>query len=170
MAQGSRIKPTMAGFAPSHKKQFATDLGARWSGFLMAVLDPGTILLLITTLAFVYGATVQNNKPLTAMFSALAAVCSSIFGGLVTNRWQESAQTEVLVARGKSAIRNLKLLLSSVGGLERRVNCYLDWVSGSDCRAGSGHGSSARGLGEMQHSPRRNDQRDRELDGHHYRS
>ena len=107
----------MAGIAPSRKKQFATDLGDRWSGFLIAVLDPWTILLLITTLAFVYGATVQSNKPLTAMFSGLAAVCSSIFGGLVTNRWQESAQTEVLVARGKSAIRNLKLLLSSVVGL-----------------------------------------------------
>jgi hypothetical protein len=123
----------MAGIALSRKKQFATDLGDRWSGFLMAVLDPWTILLLLTTLAFVYGATVQSNKALTAMFSGLAAVCSSIFGGLVTNRWQESAQTAVLVARGKSAIRNLKLLLSSVVGLERRVNCYLDRMSGSDC-------------------------------------
>jgi hypothetical protein len=123
----------MADAGPPQKRHFATDLGVRWTGFLMAVLDPWTIMLLITTLAFVYGATVQTNKPLTAIFSALAAVCSSIFGGLVTNRWQESAQTAVLVARGKSAIRNLKLLLSSVVGLERRVNCYLDRMTGMDC-------------------------------------
>src|SRR5205809_6917364 len=116
------------------QKELRHELLSRWRGFFIALLDPWTMILLLSTVAFVVGASVQKNSMLTAILSSAASVCSGLFSAVVTTKWQQRIETELLEVRARSAIRNLKLLLGSVVALERRVTVYFEKVSTSDCQ------------------------------------
>ncbi|MGA2149235.1 MAG: hypothetical protein ABSH49_30215 [Bryobacteraceae bacterium] len=109
------------------------ELVSRWREFFVALLDPWTIILLVSTVAFVAMAAAQKNSMLTAILSSAGSVCAGLFSAIITKKWQERIETELLEARARSAIRNLKLLLGTVVALERRVNAYLENISTSDC-------------------------------------
>jgi DNA repair exonuclease SbcCD ATPase subunit len=68
----------------------------------------------------------QSDKGLAALFSVGASLSAGLLGGNVRQKWHAKAEKEVLVARGKSAIRNLRLLLNSVRALEARVIKYME--------------------------------------------
>jgi hypothetical protein len=118
------------------QKELRSELLARWQAFFVTLLDPWTVILLVSTVAFVALASTQKNSMLTAVLSSAGSVCAGLFSAVVTKKWQERIETELLEARARSAIRNLKLLLGTVVALERRVNTYLENVSTSDCPQG----------------------------------
>jgi outer membrane murein-binding lipoprotein Lpp len=46
----------------------------------------------------------------------------------MSTKWTEIAETKLVKARGKLAVRNLKVLLSNIEAIEKRVKCYLAGV------------------------------------------
>jgi hypothetical protein len=108
----------------------------RWKEFLNLALDPWSVLLLICVGMLVWLSTEQTAKPLAAVFSLLASVAAGVFGGQMRQRSYARREREVLVARGRSAIRNLRLLLNSVRSLEARAG---------SCLASAGKGDGANG-------------------------
>jgi hypothetical protein len=90
-------------------------------------------MLLLSACALVFGSSVQADKRLVAVLSIAASLCSGLLGGVVARKWGEHTERQVLVARGRSAIRNLRLLLSSVRTMEKRVEKYLARLPEADC-------------------------------------
>ena len=103
-----------------------------WKGFLSIVLAPWPVILVLSTAALVHFSSDQSDKTISAILSVAIALCSGLLGGVVARKWLETTETQVLVARGKSAIRNLKVLLTSIGNLERRVSTHLDRFQDDD--------------------------------------
>jgi len=100
----------------------------RWCAFGSIVVDPWTIaLLLLVYFLFRFQAT-QNNPDIIAAATLALSLVSGVLGGLLTNRWSEMSGQRILGARGKVAVRSLKLLLGSVAALDRRAREYLGRV------------------------------------------
>ena len=85
----------------------------KWGKFLLVILDPWVITLAIATIYFIY----YSNKPKTVdkniltILTLFISLFSAILGGVLANKWAEITEAKVLVTRGKSAIRSLKLIL-----------------------------------------------------------
>jgi len=105
----------------------------RWVSFLTTILDPWTLILLLSAAALVYGSFVETDKKFGAILTVAATICSGVVGGLIASKWGEHTERQVLVARGRSAIRNLRLLLSSVGTTEKRVETYVRRLTEPGC-------------------------------------
>ena len=102
----------------------------RWKAFIGVALDPWTLLLLVGTIYFVATSLGQTNMFTAALLTVVAALAAGLLGARVQSHWTNLTEGPVLVARGKSAIRNLKLLLNNVASLEGRVRQYLQRYAG----------------------------------------
>lgn len=105
----------------------------RWASFILAVLDPWTFVLLLSAAMLVYGSSLQTDKRFAAVLTVAASLCSGLLGGVVAKKWGEHTERHVLIARGRSAIRNLRLLLSSIGTMEKRVEKYVGRLAEPNC-------------------------------------
>lgn len=97
----------------------------QWQSFLSIILNPWVIILIIPTGFLMYQASVQTNQTITTILSLLIALSSSLLGGVIANKWSAINDESVLNARGRSAVRSLKLLLINIAAIERRVLEYL---------------------------------------------
>ncbi|HGM5034467.1 TPA: hypothetical protein ACKPZU_000199 [Stenotrophomonas maltophilia] len=88
--------------------------------------EPWTLLLLGTSVAlFVIGQ--QKLSPsVTALIQILLAVASGVLGARVTNLLESAAGKSILEARGKVAVRGLKLMLVQTAAFQRRVERFID--------------------------------------------
>jgi hypothetical protein len=102
-----------------------TPLRDRWRAFWTIILDPLSVALLISTAFLAVGLMFQTDRLILATLTFLVAVFSGLLGGVLGKKWDDLTGERIIVARGKSAIRNLKLLLRSAVALERRVRQYL---------------------------------------------
>jgi len=100
----------------------------RWRAFGSIVVDPWTIGLLILGYLLYRFQTTQKDPSIIAALTILISVVTGVLGGLLTNWWSEISGQRILTARGKAAVRSLKLLLGSVHALDRRVREYLGRV------------------------------------------
>jgi hypothetical protein len=98
---------------------------SKWSAFFSIVFDPWILLAFSATAVLFYLLLNQSDRLLIALLTVLVSIASGIIGGIVTKKWDEVTGEAVLVARGKAAIRSLKLLLANTVSLERRVRLYL---------------------------------------------
>ena len=107
---------------------FLAPVGKSWRALLNTLLNPW-VLLLVACVAFLqYKAPGLVGAPpfiLTA-FSVLLTISTVVLGGVVVRRWDELTEEKVLVARGETAIRSLKLLVDNVTAMRRRATQYLD--------------------------------------------
>lgn len=98
-----------------------------WRHFWDVITYPWSIaffvpaLLLSVTLVLVD----PSDKVIVALLTLLVSLSSGILGGILAKRWDDLSGEQVLVARGKSAIRSLMLLFKNVQILKRRVVVYL---------------------------------------------
>jgi hypothetical protein len=61
----------------------------------------------------------------TTLFTILITLTSAVIGARVSKQWIDVTEGGILVARGKSAVRSLKLLLSTILSLDKRIDRYL---------------------------------------------
>ncbi|HLC06247.1 MAG TPA: hypothetical protein VJK02_24695 [Anaerolineales bacterium] len=121
-------------------------LGEDWSKFLRVVLSPPVVVLATLALFMLWQSLSSDETtavpPLVkATLTLLMSVFSGLLGALISGRWREITEQGVLVARGKSAIRALRLLLSYIGSMERRI------LSLSHAVAQLGNGNEVIGSG-----------------------
>lgn len=101
------------------------NLKTRWSGLLAVVLDPGVVLLALGTAALVIFSAGLEKTVGVALATTLLILASGILGGRLTKLWVDVTEKGPLVARGKLAVRGLKLLLGNIVSMDRRVKQHL---------------------------------------------
>ncbi len=100
-------------------------LKEKWAIFFNVILDPWVIIMLISTVAFIHYSTQTEDKKLLAIITIIISLVSGLLGGIIANRWAQMTELKVLVARGKSAIRSLKLILLNISNIEKRTKIYI---------------------------------------------
>lgn len=118
-------------------RQDSLSLIQEWATFARIVLSPGIVLLILATLGLLwilqYTPKGMSSPPLiAAALTLIISLLSALAGSLITNRWNKITETGVLVTRGKSAIRGLKLLLLNLGALESRVKVHIERLDKSE--------------------------------------
>jgi len=98
---------------------------SRWSAFFFSIFDPWILILLIATIALATALLQQTDTILVATFTVLVSLTSGLLGGVIGKRWEDITGEATTKARGKAAIRSLKLLFGSTAALERRSRLYL---------------------------------------------
>lgn len=109
----------------SSRSDQAMDWKARWRAFGSIVFEPWSLLLLAIGVAFAHALTKQTQPGLLGTFTLMVSLISGVLGGLWTTRWQRLDDERVTVARGRVAVRSLKLLLGNINALDRRAKEYL---------------------------------------------
>jgi hypothetical protein len=107
-------------------KKTQRPLSAAWKNFWYVFAEPWNLLLILGV--FVLFAVTLTPK-LPAATSALAQILltlsSAVLGGRIASRLEVLAEGNVLLARGRVAVRSLKLLLRNTAALESRVTTFL---------------------------------------------
>jgi flagellar basal body-associated protein FliL len=89
------------------------NLKKNWKMFLNILLDP-FVLLFTTSIIMLFHFSNELTKPL---FEVLLIIASGILGGRLTRLWEDS----LTITRGKSAVRDLKLLLTNISVLKQKA-------------------------------------------------
>ena len=100
-------------------------LKEKWIHFLQIAFDPLVLIFFLATLVLVWITPGQKDLTLSAVLSILISISAAIVGGVATKNWLDLTTGTVLVARGKSAIRSLKALLTNIAAFERRIYQHL---------------------------------------------
>lgn len=103
---------------------------AQWKSFLQVLLDPWVLLL--AAVAFYSGKASLGATPSSAAgaLALVSSIASGLLGGRIAQRWGALTEEQVIAARGKAAVRGLKLHLGSVADLEKRSRVFLARCSG----------------------------------------
>lgn len=100
-------------------------LKERWASFLTIIFDPLVLTFLVLTLLLGIFLKSQKEPVVIAALTIIITLISGILGAILKGKWSEITEEKVIVARGKTAVRSLKLLLSNILSLEKRVCEYL---------------------------------------------
>lgn len=97
----------------------------QWADFIVIIFNPWVLTLLLPIAYLTYQTSAIQNDPLiSTILSVMIAVSSGLLGGIIANKWSALNDESVLSARGRSAVRSLKLLLMNITAIERRVIEY----------------------------------------------
>jgi len=107
-------------------------LKIKWSYFFKTVFDPWVLSLLATTIVLICLMNTEKFQILAPVLSLFLSLISGLLGGIISNRWSQMTETKVLVVRGKSAVRSLKLILLSVANVSARTKTYIKNVDESN--------------------------------------
>lgn len=100
-------------------------LKEKWIHFLQILFNPWFLIFFLATLLLVRITPGQKDLTLIAVLSILISISAAIVGGIATKIWLDLTEGTVLVARGKSAIRSLKALLTNIAAFQRRIYQHL---------------------------------------------
>ena len=100
------------------------NLKKRWKMFLNIIFDPFTLLLTISVSILLY----FSNEQASPLIMVLITIASAILGGRLNKLWSDIIEGKVITARGKAAVRNLKLLLVHISVLKQKVIKFQDSV------------------------------------------
>lgn len=100
-------------------------LKERWISFLGIIGDPIAAILLGFTILLAIFLKSQKEPEIIVALTIIITITSGFLGGILRGKWSELTEEKVIVARGKTAVRSLKLLLSNILALEKRVCEYL---------------------------------------------
>jgi hypothetical protein len=107
----------------------------RWAIFVNVLLQPDILLLILLTVGLHYVSTIPSQPPapqnqiVNTTFTVLIALLSGITGGLISVRLEQLTEESLLAARGKSAIRSLKLLLQDISSIEKRLSTHKQHIN-----------------------------------------
>lgn len=105
----------------------------RWKNFFSTLFDAPVLFFFLCTAGLVSANyLIKDNKIITAILSAFMVLFGGITGALFRKRWEELTEKPHLVAKGRMAIRNLKLLLSNITYYESRLVIYIDRLKAHD--------------------------------------
>jgi len=105
---------------------FWEDWNEEWRVASEAVASPVTLLVLISTVILGWVAINQRDGLLAVIFTLGTSVAAGILGAAIWDRWIRLTGRSILVDKGKSAIRSLKLLWRNLNACQGRVTTYLD--------------------------------------------
>jgi archaellum component FlaC len=97
----------------------------KWANFWNVIFDPWVVSIFSVTLIVICFAAEIEDKKFQSVMTIIIAILSSIFGGIIANRWAQYTEFKVLVVRGKSAVRSLKLILLNVSNVGKRTKHYI---------------------------------------------
>jgi len=107
-----------------HFRSLLTDLSSNWSTFAKIIFNPFIFIsLAILIILVIFSNNVSDS--LDTFFSVIISIVSGIVGAIMAKKWSELREEGILVTRGKSAIRGLKLLLLSIHNVENRIKEYI---------------------------------------------
>ncbi|MBU1926338.1 MAG: hypothetical protein KKI20_01055 [Gammaproteobacteria bacterium] len=99
-------------------------LKENWCNFASIVFRPYVVLLIICTIILGIFTIIDGNLFVTSIFTAIIAVLGGLCGAAIENKWHELIGETLLIAQGKNAVRNLKLLLSDLLGMQISLTNY----------------------------------------------
>lgn len=102
-----------------------SSLKDRWILFAKILLDPWIIALAISTVVIINISNQQSSESVKSLLNILISLFSGLLGGIVSKRWSDYNDEKVIIARGTTAIRSLKLLLLNIAAVESRVKEYI---------------------------------------------
>ena len=97
----------------------------KWKVFFAILFDPVNLILIGLIVALFYVSKDQTNRDIITTLTITLSIFTGVLGGRVAKTIDEYTEEKVVEARGKSAVRGLKLLLRSTHSLENRVQIYL---------------------------------------------
>ncbi|MCI2243803.1 hypothetical protein L3067_04170 [Xanthomonas sp. PPL568] len=97
-----------------------------WRKFWGLVSEPWTVILLLVSIALFAIGQQKMGPSVTALVQILLAVASGVLGARVTNLLEEASGKNILEARGKVAVRGLKLMLVQTVAFQRRVQKFIE--------------------------------------------
>lgn len=118
------------------KKSVFQELKESWGSFLGIILAPVVLIPLVGTSLLI--AFTANQLPGTVdpaidvILTIIIAMFSGVAGAIIAKKWSALNEGSILITRGKSAIRGLKLLLLSIDAVEKRIIEYAEGVSGEN--------------------------------------
>ncbi len=104
------------------------DFKNRWIAFLCAVFGPSTTILIILSVGLIYISADQPNSTIRPGLVVLVSIFSAATGSSIVKKWLEITEVGLLVTRGKSAIRNLKLLMVQISALDDITKSFLSQI------------------------------------------
>ncbi len=108
------------------------DFKERWRLFLSITFDPWVVLLIVLTVVLGRVLIGQSNPSTVSALIVMVSLVSGVTGAVWYNRWSFSSEERLVTARGRSAVRSLKVLLNNIGSLGRRVECHDSWLTNDD--------------------------------------
>ena len=110
------------------------NLKAQWKKLFLVLFDPWVLVLFSATV----GLLLLSGGPLTTLTGPsnfvlllLITLISVILGGRFAGRWRGLTEEPLVVEKGKTAIRNLKLLFSNLSNLENSIRKHLQNLNGA---------------------------------------
>lgn len=100
----------------------------KWCNFFNVLFDPWVIIMLAATILLIIYSSETDNQELETIINLIISLSSGLLGGIIANKWAQMTELKVLVARGKSAIRSLKLILLNISNIERRTKEYIAYL------------------------------------------
>ncbi|MBH1665523.1 hypothetical protein I5U73_10370 [Stenotrophomonas maltophilia] len=97
-----------------------------WRRFWRLVSEPWTLILLAASVALFAVGQQQLEPSVTALVQILLAVSSGVLGARVTNLLETASGKSILEARGKVAVRGLKLMLVQTAAFQGRIQRFID--------------------------------------------
>ncbi|WP_223495872.1 hypothetical protein [Stenotrophomonas indicatrix] len=97
-----------------------------WKRFWRLVFEPWTLILLLASVALFAIGQQKLEPSVTALVQILLAVSSGVLGARVTNLLETASGKSILEARGKVAVRGLKLMLVQTAAFQRRVERFIE--------------------------------------------
>lgn len=108
----------------------------QWATFVGVFFSPFVLILVVATAALLYVSLsipdLQSQPVVSAIITVFISIFSGLVGALVSRRWSEITEGGILITRGKSAIRGLKLLLLNVAAVEQRIKTYASALDESE--------------------------------------
>jgi len=97
----------------------------RWLIFLNIAVDPWIAILSVLNAIIICMNTNNNNSLLSLILSLLTVFSSGILGARLMKIWSDDRNENLLTGRGKTAIRNLVLLIENIGIIKKRIQIYI---------------------------------------------
>jgi len=114
------MEPEITITTPSEKWK---KCGEEWSNFLCALLSPAVMALLLAAAALIKYSE-ESSGYVAVIFSIAASLASGLIGSILTRRWLEWNNANVIKARATLAVRSLRLLFGTIVSLEKRVRAF----------------------------------------------
>jgi hypothetical protein len=110
------------------------NLKKQWQRLLLVLFDPWVLILVSLTFGLMVFAIGQREilaEPANSVLLLFTALSSVILGSRFTDRWKRPVEQALLIKKGETAIRNLKLLFSNLTNLENATKKHLSELNGS---------------------------------------
>lgn len=100
-------------------------LKQKWIDFFKVLFDPWVVFLLILIVGLIIISSIIIETYIQTIITTLISIVSGLLGGIISYKWFQMTEGRVIIARGKTAIRGLKLILLNIANIEKRAKHYI---------------------------------------------